>query len=175
MRIPNPRLLRIGGLTRGAIVEQGDSELILTPVMQPVIELTSPIARVFQPATMGGVQEDSFYASTEYRQVGVGGGLANSAFALFARGAWILECYLAQAVNVVTGQNFFCGLRLSDGTNIADVLGRFWDGPTAYLETVRTLHLIFQNDAFLLVLNAPVLIAGETHTFVVSCNARRIL
>jgi hypothetical protein len=182
VRVPNPRLVRLGAVTRGAILEQGDGELIVTPVMQPVIELSSPIPRVFPAFIPGGIQEDSFYVNARQAQGGVDPGFpAGTQLASLARGAWVLECYYDMAQVIATTQAAqFCGLALVDpNANFAGILGRNWAGTAAGAHAISTgsreLHISFQVDSFLLSLFTPATVAGEALSIMVSVNARRIL
>jgi hypothetical protein len=178
VRVPNPRLIRLGGVTRGAILEQGDGELIVTPVMQPVIELSSPIPRVFPNFLPAGIQEDSFFVTIRQTQLGVDPGFpAGTQIASLARGAWALECYAEMGLTLAAAQAAqHVGLTLQDPSgNIAPIMGRNWAGPSGVQTSTRVLHISFQVDAFLLMLTTPATAAGETLSVMLSINARRIL
>jgi hypothetical protein len=182
MRVPNPRLIRLGSVTRGAILEQGDGELIVSPLVQPVIELSSPIPRVYPSFVPGGTQEDSFFAGFRQSQSGVDAGLPGGAtLAILARGAWVLECYYDMAQTIQVAQLVqFVGLALVDlGINQSPILGRNWAGTAAGVAAVssgtRVLHISFQVDGFALALFTPATVAGELLTVAASVNARRIL
>jgi hypothetical protein len=182
VRVPNPRLVRLGSVTRGAILEQGDGELIVSPVMQPIIELSSPIPRVFPGGVLGGTQEDSFFFGARQSQAGVDAGIpAGSTMAILARGAWVLECYAELSMTVVVNQLVqFFGLALVDPAgNIAPIIGRSWLGPAggAWIATsgTRVLHISFQVDGFLLSVFTPATAANEGLALMASVNARRIL
>jgi hypothetical protein len=181
VRVPNPRLIRLGSVTKGAILEQGDGELIVSPVMQPIIELSSPIPRVF-PAFLPGVQEDSFYFNARQTQQGVDPGFpAGTPMATLARGAWVLECYYDMLVVVQAVQAAqFNGLALVDpNANFAAILGRNWaagvGGPGVASTGTRVLHVSFQVDNFALSLFTAATVVNELITVTVTVNGRRIL
>jgi hypothetical protein len=64
VRIPNPRLTRIASLTRGAIVEPGDGEIIISPELYNQVTISGPINVATGPATGAPWQDDSFLVST---------------------------------------------------------------------------------------------------------------
>jgi hypothetical protein len=178
MRVPNPRLIRLAAVTRGAILEQGDGELLVTPVMQPVIELVSPIPKVYPNSTFGGTQEDSFYLGSRLTQVGVVAGLTNSALVLMSRGAWVLEVSATFGfVATVAQPTILFGLILSDPAgNNADLIGIPWGTtPNSMVTMTRVLHVSFQVDGFSIGINSPTTAAGESLGISYSVNARRIL
>jgi hypothetical protein len=180
VRVPNPRLIRLGAVTRGAILEQGDGELIVSPVMQPIIELSSPIPKVYSGFIPGpSIQDDSFFISARQAQAGVDAGLpAGSQLASLARGAWVLECYGELAFSIVNVQLAqHVGLSLVDPAGInAPIIGRNWAGPASQVTAgERTLHISLQVDGFLLSIFTPATVAGEGLSVMVAVNARRIL
>jgi hypothetical protein len=180
MRIPNPRLLRLAGVSRGAIIEAGDGELIVTPVMQPVLELTSPLNKVFPntvPTANGTLQEDSVFVEGRNQINGVQA-LTTTQIALFARGAWILEAKLVmQALLGATQNADFGGLLLADPDgNTVDLLTAAFGPVNFYLTAVRVIHVTFQRDNFALFHRQPAMAnAGDFLFLNTSCNCRRVL
>jgi hypothetical protein len=87
VRIPNPRLVRLGGLTRGAIVEQGDGELLIPAVLQPSIMLPSPITRVLGA---GLTFQDSFITNFANAVTGAQAGATN-VIATLSKGLWSIR------------------------------------------------------------------------------------
>ena len=95
MRIANPRLIRLAGLAKGAIIERGDGELIVSPLIQPVIELVSPISRVFnvpQAVPTSQFVDDSIIKASLDSVVGASAGLVADAMVL-AKGLWLIKIH----------------------------------------------------------------------------------
>jgi hypothetical protein len=84
MRIPNPRLVRLAGLSRGAIVEPGDGELEIPAVLQPLVEIPSPTAKVLGS---GLTYADSFITGFNTSATGAQAG-ATTPIAIFTKGLW---------------------------------------------------------------------------------------
>lgn len=86
MRVNSPALSRIGGIVGGAIVEPGDGDLQIPPVLQPLVEIPGPINSFIAPS---GTQRDS-YAASQTRLVS--GVAATTVFSLgvLGKGLWKL-------------------------------------------------------------------------------------
>jgi hypothetical protein len=82
MRIPNPRLARLAGLTRGAQTEPGDGVLLVPAVLQPSIELPSP------QIIRGNVQfDDSGIAAAAFASTGPLAA-ASTVICILPKGLW---------------------------------------------------------------------------------------
>jgi hypothetical protein len=180
VRIPNPRLLRLAGLTKGAIVEQGDGELIVSPVQQPIIELASPInVVVASPNTLGSTLapwDESFFI---HSREGVGGIFAATTRDLvtLARGAWEFECEVSYSWNLASVTSF-SGLYLIDPDGIVSSIVEFAHQVAGlqFAAVERELHLELQRDGFILrFFRAATTAAPDTASLMVSVNGRRIL
>ena len=171
MIIPNPRLVRLAGLTRGAILEDGDGELIVPAIIQPVATLESPMNRTV-PVT--GIIEDSFAIHLTSVIVGAfGSGFVGTSGTL-AKGKWRLEwtCSMGFTGTTATGNaSFFC--LIDPDTNQAriaslpHITGR-------NLALSGDLEFTFQRDSFSLQLFAATTIAGDVLTQDFFVNARRL-
>jgi hypothetical protein len=187
VRIPNPRLVRLGGLTRGAIVEPGDGELIISPLVQPVIELTSPLdvlyanAAVHPSASGGGAAgtqaDDSFYIQNRSIQIGAVAG--NSVIlAIFAKGQWLFEINHVFQYSVAAQLDRRYGVFLADpALATAALLEAYTNGPlSGVLAHRRELRITFQRDNFALYhITSATAGAGDNVSSAVMVNARRIL
>lgn len=154
MRIPNPRLIRLGGITKGAIVEKGDGELIVSPLIQPVIDLVSPTARVFPTpaATLGTVAapwEDSFTAFNHDVGQGVNAG-GTTDLAIMARGMW--RFWVMAGFAFVGTQAFtnFSGLAIVDPAGNEAALIEFPHVNNTWFHIARQFDFAFQADGFIL-------------------------
>jgi hypothetical protein len=154
-------------------MEPGDGELVISPVVQPIIELESPINVVRVGATTDQ-SDDSFYTSFQDPILGVGVSTTNT-IAIFTKGAWILEI---SGVVFFTGTNSAVnssGLILEDpDVNQAYVFQAFHI-TTLQFAIARVLHLVFQRDGFKLRTARGVTVAGDALTVGAQVNARRIL
>jgi len=187
VRLPNPRLVRLGSVAGGAIVEAGDGELVVPPYIQPTLELSSPVNKIYTAtAPAVGVQSDSFFS--DYRTF-VAGVAAQQAvdLALLSKGAWALELFLSLQLSGSTAQN------LADGTGqsglflldpdgnisglivfnnmLAGVAGQMFWG-----DMERTVHLVLQRDSFKLTQYVGATAGADARLAIqTSINARRVL
>jgi hypothetical protein len=182
MRIPNPRLIRLAGLTKGAIVEGGDSELIVTPVLQPIIELSSPIDRVFTAAQVGGTADDSILIEARSKLTGIQAA-ATADILTFSRGLWILELGGVFIFNSTTTQNSDSSyLAIVDlGGNICNLIEFPHQnigaaGAGVQWTLARRVQLNFQRDGFILRFRQGAMVAaGDILAVTFSINALRLL
>jgi hypothetical protein len=175
MRVPNPRLTRLAGLTKGAIIEQGDGELLVSPLLQAVLELSSPLNVVFALGQIpSGNYDDSFYKADSVSVNGASA-LVGLTIAAMNRGPWVLEI---QGVFVFTGttntaRNSFIALVDPDANPAA--IFQFPHIAGAYQHFRTILHLTFQRDGFSLNLTRDITIAADFVYVQGSVNARRLL
>jgi len=187
VRLPNPRLVRLGSVAGGAITEQGDGELVIPPYVQPIIELSSPINRIATPsAPLIGRQTDSFFVDARTFTAGVTVQAATT-LATMSRGSWVLEVFTSLQLTGSTAQNAGDGtgqsglfLQDPDG-NLSGLIAfnnmlggvaaqMFWDAME------RTLHFIFQRDDFLLLQYTGATAGADARLAIASSiNARRIV
>jgi len=174
VRLPNPRLVRLAGMQKGAIVEKGDAELVLSPLVQPIIELAAPVAAF--PA-LAVTQEDSFITGTGSNITGIQAGVT-TVLATLNRGVWILELYLAASIVMVTNQGILSyGIRLLDPAGAASVilLGHNM-AVTHTLAQQRRLQLAIQTDLWVLQHVLPATAnAGDAVSLSSQVNARRLM
>jgi hypothetical protein len=149
---------------------------MVTPVLQPIIELTSPIDRVYgTTATLpSGTQEDSFYAGHGVQQIDVVAGLTTT-IATLARGAWVLELWFALIAVATASQNVHVGWMLVDVEgNPAPLLAVPWGG-SANVFSSRIVHVALQRDGWVLRTQTITTAAGERLSMTAAVNARRII
>jgi hypothetical protein len=157
MRVPNPRLIRIGGLSGGAILEN-DSELVIPPVLQPGVELPGPINSL--PGLPVGTQNDSFAANSQSLVAGAFAG-QNFLLATMSRGLWKLSFTFQAQFTGTTNAAAFDALQIRDpdannhpiflfshitGQFIADGIDQWW---------------LFQRDGFAVRYFQSATIAGD--------------
>lgn len=87
MRVPNPRLVRLAGLTRGAKMEHGDGELVIPAVLQPLAKIPSPLPRF---VGAGLTFSDSFCTSFANAIGGAQAG-ATQGIATISKGLWSIN------------------------------------------------------------------------------------
>lgn len=174
MRIPNPRLIRLGGLTRGAIIEPGDGELIVSPLVQPVTELASPIVRCF-PAPIAQTQlfDDSYvqYASAFVNGAGAGTIID---FLIMSRGKWSFDLtFVSQFTGASNSSVSYLFLQDPAGNITRIFQGASVNGTAVALQ--GRFDFTFQDDNFQFRLaNGATAINDVISTFA-SVNARRVL
>lgn len=174
MRVPNPRLIRLGSVTRGAIIEPGDGELILSSVMQPMLELSSPVDNVFG-APAGPVDaEDSFIQSALTRQIGASAA-SQVLFAKMSRGAWSVDVQFAGQFTGTTAALVVSNLTLVDPDGSSAILFNLSHYNNQFLSVAHRYHFVFQRDGFNFRLNAGATVAADQMTVSASINARRLL
>ena len=179
MKIPNPRLVRLAGLTRGAIIEQGDAELVVPPYLQPVVRLGAPVDKSNPTLPIGAgppFQEESFLYSTAVAQVGVNAGGSFDA-ATLARGSWEMDFH-AVFFFVGTGN----GLNQSlvyiidpDGGIFGLIIFQHFTINAMVASRMSAVPLIFQRDGFRLGHSRSATVAGDVLGFNVSIVARRTM
>jgi hypothetical protein len=180
VRAPNPRLIRLAGLTRGAIVEQGDGELLVSPLQQPIIELASPLNIVTPSPNILGTTanplDESFYIESKEAVNGIVVATTRQLVTL-AKGAWELECGVSYSWNLASFTTF-SGLYLKDPDTNQAAMVEFSHQVAGlqFAAVEREFHLIFQRDGFQLIFfRAATSAAGDNASLHVSINGRRIL
>src|SRR6267378_7699123 len=165
MLIPNPRLARYGGLVKGAIIEPGDGTLILPPIIQPIIELTSPVTRGFSAgqAVPGGTAffDDSFFKSDRLTQAGVGALTTIQITPTLAAGSWVLDfaCSFGFTGTTALGNNSGLIMQDPDGNNIqifewVHITGNFGSQSSSWRFT-------FQRDGFFVFISRGITVAAD--------------
>src|SRR6266571_8598052 len=87
MRVPSPRLIRLGSLSRGVQVDSGDAEVVVPGILQPTIELSSPIDKV---VVAGGTFNDSVFTGLVVNRIGAQAA-ASTGVLIVDRGAWSFD------------------------------------------------------------------------------------
>jgi hypothetical protein len=174
MRIPNARLVRIGSLTSGAIVEQGDGEIIISPVFNPNIDLASPINKVSQADVGSPGFEDSFQTFTRSQSVGAQIA-ATTTVATLRRGMWVMQYCGVFSFNGTTNQNKFAGFVIQDPDGVTNPLLEFMLITNQVVPFYFEQRYTFQRDAFLFATSLPATVAGDELNLAVSIGGRRVL
>ena len=174
MRIPNPRLVRLGGISKGAIIEPGDGNLAVPAILQPVLELSSPVDKVFVSPVVAQV-EDSFMIYDTQTQVGVAGGV-NRTIVKFARGAWSFDLTFSGAftgtTNAAGGDDAIQMFDPDGGAMVLFVLPRI----TGAQQSAQTkMNVIFQRDGWGFAIVTFATVAADALRILASINARRLV
>jgi len=170
VKFPYPTLVRLMS-GRSAIVEPGDGEITVPPVLQPVMEIFSPLPNVLLPPSLSN---DTYLISSIQSSVGLGaGGLVN--FNTMKAGRWDFD---------ITNQYVFSGtnnIAVTSALNLVDP-----DGNVAPLITfVNTTYLgvrsiqqplrfLFPRDGFFFQQTFGATIAGDVSYILTNAYARRI-
>jgi len=146
MKLPNPRTIRIAGLTRGAIIEGGDAEFILSPVLQLNIDLPSPLNKV---TGTGSVVDDSVFTSAAVQRAGVGAA-ATTVLANFNRGAWKMYINFQAQFNGTSTPANFSALQLQDPDGVLTNIMVMSHLNNQFIAQSLILPFVFQRDSFLI-------------------------
>ena len=106
MRFPYPTIPRLMS-GRSAIVEEGDGEITVPPVLQPVLDIFSPLANL-SPNT--GPMQDSFMFDSRLTVTGADVARTES-FPTLAAGRWDVQihhtCFLSVTSNLASANSVF--------------------------------------------------------------------
>jgi hypothetical protein len=173
MRIPNPRLIRLASLVRGGILEEGDGELVIPGLLQPVTSLASPINTV-TTATPATLIDDSFYNWQQVSKVGIQVA-ATLTMVSMTKGMWEFE--ITSAFNFsgtsAPSNSAYLLIQDPDSTQAPMVLFQILNGfQQQYFSRFR---MIFQRDNFLFAIATPPTVGGDNLFIGFGINARRLL
>jgi len=165
-------LIRIGSILGGSQAEPGDSEVSIPGVLQPSIELSSPIDKVLVAATTQ--RNDSFFSTTELNILGVavagGTDIAN-----FQRGLWVLELAYSGMFTGTTNSPLRDGVSINDPDGVVAFFIRLPRVTGAQLAWTQRYSFVFQRDGFTITLRNDATVALDVLTQTASINARRAL
>lgn len=154
MRFPATRHLLHGAGVEGVKIE-GDAELILPPVVQPVVRLGQPIASVLFN------QEDTSHWDTLYvNSVGIGGG-AIAGGNEFNRGTWLIQGNVSYSFIGTTNGANLTSLQLLDQQANAITIARFASINGSQLVIPLDWEVSFNTDAWLFQISYPATVAGD--------------
>jgi hypothetical protein len=174
VRIPNPRLVRLGGISKGAIVEPGDGNLLVPAVLQPSIELSAPVDKVFISPVVAQV-EDSFMVYDTQTQVGAVGGV-NRNIVSFARGLWSFDltfCGMFTGTTNVAGGDDCIQMVDPDGAAMVFFLLPRITG--AQQSAQVKMNVAFQRDGWKFAIVTFATVAADALRILSSINARRLV
>jgi len=174
VRIPNPRLVRLGGISKGAIVEPGDGKLIVPAILQASIELSSPVDKVLVSPVVTQ-QEDSFCVYDTQTQVGAAGGVARSIVSM-GRGMWSFDITFSGmftgTTNPAGGDD---GIQFDDPDGAAMVLFILPRITGAQQSAQLKMNVVFQRDGWKFVIATFATVAADNLRIVTGLNARRLV
>jgi hypothetical protein len=176
VRIPNPRLIRLASTVNGAIIEPGDSELIVSPLLQPTIDLSSPVDKAISSVTLGSAaapENDSFYVEASSLATGV---QASNFFDMvfMSRGLWRFECWVSWHF-IGTSQQATNGLFLVDPDGIIANFASFGMQTGVMFSSTRDVTLCFQRDGWKFQFRRQVMVGGDIAHLLASVNGRRLV
>jgi hypothetical protein len=170
MRIPNPRLLRIAGLTEGSIIERGDAERILTPLLQPVIELPSSIGA---RQSVGSTFKDSGIVTTGASIAGAVAGV-NTDLVFLTKGCWRIRIFFDgqfQGTSSLTTS----AISILDPNLVSAPLLQFAHfNPTSYFPEADFV-VMFQDDNWKFAMNVGTTVALDLLRLSVSIVVNKLL
>jgi len=174
VRIPNPRLVRLGGITKGAIVEPGDGNLLVPGVLQPSIELSAPVDKVFISPVVAQV-EDSFMVYDTQTQVGATGGV-NRNIVSFARGLWSFDVtfsgMFSGTTNAAGGDD---GIQIVDPDGAAILIFVLPRITGAQQSAQVKMNVAFQRDGWKFAIVTFATVAADALRISSAINARRLV
>jgi hypothetical protein len=175
MRIPNPRLQRIASLVKGAEIEPGDGELILTPLIQPIIELTSPVNKVIAPGiTISGTFDDSFFKFERSAAAGISAG-GSFLIVTIAAGAWEFEIESVFQFSGTNNQAAVSQINLLDPDGVQAPIFEWANMTSANMMGHARIRITFQRDGFQWQIVRSATVGGDLINLNCSINAKRIL
>lgn len=177
MRLPNPRLVRLSSVSPGAIMERGDGELIVSPLLQPVIDLSSPVDKVTPPGVaLTLAQSDSFIKAERIFGTGATAGQGR-VFSTFKKGMWALDIaatwMFTGTTNMGAGQ--FASVVLQDPEFLVANLFEFPQINGVQQSQSQSYTFVFLRDGFQLQINTPTFVALDNFYLSASANARQLL
>src|SRR6266581_4111794 len=93
MLIPSPRLIRLGSLVGGSQAQPGDAEFQVPAVLEPTIELSSPVDKILVTGAAALVLcNDSVITGDIFQRVGALGGLTRT-IVTFQKGLWAFDLF----------------------------------------------------------------------------------
>ena len=175
MRIPSPRLVRLASLVGGGILEAGDAELLISPVIQPAIEVPAPTDKVYGTGTLApSPLSDSGFKSEAISQIGAQAAV-NTLIFNFLKGIWRLTCTASVMFTGTTASSAYMGLNLVDPDSVAANL-MAWPQITGLQQSNRLdVTIVFQRDNFQVRLACGATVAGDILSLDGQCFARRLV
>jgi hypothetical protein len=175
VRAPSLRLARIASVTGGSIAEPGDSEFSIPGVLQPQIELSSPVDKA-KISPLVDQQNDSFMIYDTVARAGVTGGISR-VIATFAKGLWAIDWSATGAFsgtsNIALGSDDAVDLTDPDGAviqlfNLPRITG-------VHLAAASSLRAVFQRDGWGLTLTTFATVAADNLRLTCAFNCRKLL
>lgn len=176
MRVANPRLIRLAGLAKGAIVERGDGELIVSPLIQPVIELVSPVSRTFgvgQAVPVGNL-DDSIVKGVSDNISGAAAANVVDTVTL-AKGLWLIKIHSSFAFFGTRNLARLSSVYLGDPSTNNAILIPFQHMPSVAQNGEWQGLLMFDNDGWRIGQARDITVALDEITITSSISCFRVL
>ncbi len=175
MRVPSPRLIRLGTIAAGSIAEPGDPEFSVPGILQPVIALSSPIDKVLISPVVP-VQNDSFCVFDTVARSGITGGI-NRDIVSFTKGLWAFEILFSGmftgTTNVVLGSDD--GIQFTDPDGAALFLYHLPRITGSQAAAQIAMNFVFQRDGWKFTIVTFATVAADNLRMTAALNARRLL
>jgi len=174
VKFPYPTLARLMS-GRSAIVEPGDGEMTVPPVMQPTLDIFSPL---LAPGVLTvGPANDTWINGLDTVIAGVNAADFFRNYVTFSAGRWDVEIDFEFGFVGTTNHNNDSGFDLVDpNTNFAQLFSFTHMSTTVGVSRNRhyTVPFLFLNDGWFLRTRAGIMIAGDNLTIKSNVYARRI-
>jgi len=175
VRVPSPRLIRLGSIVGGSIAEPGDGEYSVPGILQPIIELSSPVDKILV-SPVADVQNDSFCVFDTIARSGITAGV-NRDIVTMKKGLWAFDVTFSGmftgTTNVVLGSDD--GIQFTDPDGAALILFGMPRITGAQQAVQLTLRFAFQRDGWKFTIISFATVAGDNLRLTTALNARRLL
>jgi hypothetical protein len=159
MKVANPRLVRLGGLTRGAEVERGDGELLVPPTLFSTFTLSSPLNKItILPAAP--VIEDTMGFDVTEQQAGALGATTIK-HVVFVKGMWRITGWVGIRFDGTTNQANLTGIFLRDPGIQTVPLVNMPHVTTMVVSRQVNLDVLFERDNFEITTVTGATVAGD--------------
>ena len=170
MKFPYPTLARLMS-GRSAIVETGDGELTIPPVLQPVTEIFSPIISL---SIVPPLSQDTWLSNINLSAIGATAA-QTGALPTFASGRWDLDISFCCTFSGTSDFNKSASVLLSDpdGNNIS-IFNRPYSNAGPTFGQSLTMRLLFNRPGWYVSVSTSAILALESTNAFVSVYARRV-
>lgn len=173
MKFPYPTLSRLMS-GRSAIIEPGDGEMTVPPVLQPTLDIFSPL--LVPAGATAGPMDDTWMNAINTIISGVNAADFNQSFVTFAAGRWDIFINFHFTFTGTSNQNNDSGLDLVDDLGNVCAIINFPHFGSAIRSSDRsiTLPFLFTRPGWFLRTRAGIMIALDTLNITCTVYARRI-
>jgi len=176
MKVSNPRLVRIGGLVKGAIVEPGDGTLDVSPSSSQIVELPSPIDKcLVAPVGSAAIPWDDTVLTSAVESHTGALAQGNQNIIFFSKGAWKLYISSSFFFTGTTNTGVNSSLLLIDPDAVGVALYGWGHITGAQNSFDKVLPVVFQRDGWSLQLKTGATVAADNVWNYATVLASRVL